>query len=118
MSTSNQYHSLLSLKRFLEVQNTRLALLSEFETALESHLSISSTQEDQDPNQLQPTQLLHQSSTSDPQHEPISDCRRTHTDLSENSDEYLQQVILLLTYHLFYILWILTSHSKKKKKKK
>ncbi|KAH9819250.1 hypothetical protein DFH28DRAFT_1080499 [Melampsora americana] len=96
-SDKTQYHTYLTLKRFIEVQQNRDFLQQEFEQAIESSLSPTAPDLEQADHYLDDNDedRTHEILTSGPQQ--ISACRRTHVKTEHDKEEYLQQVMAICT---------------------
>ncbi|EGG12741.1 uncharacterized protein MELLADRAFT_101257 [Melampsora larici-populina 98AG31] len=96
-SDKTQYHTHLTLKRFIEVQQNRDFLQQEFEQAIESSLSPTVPDLEQADHSLndKDEDRTHEILAGEPPQ--ISACRRTHVETEHDKEEYLQQVMAICT---------------------
>jgi hypothetical protein len=84
MSTEQQPTTLI-LKRFIQLQHTRLSLLNELELALTSSSELS--------NNKHNNSNSNSNDSNDPKEEEThSSCRHEYKDIKTNPDDYIQQV--------------------------
>ncbi|KAG0147291.1 hypothetical protein CROQUDRAFT_132580 [Cronartium quercuum f. sp. fusiforme G11] len=96
-SENARHHAFLTLKRFVELQNTRGSLLEEFQSAIESGLYPSSTSVSPPERALNGQGGDNTQAPNTQHNQPVSACRSAHAQTAENTEEYLQQVIAICT---------------------
>lgn len=97
LSNKTQYHTYLTLKRFIEVQRNRDFLQQEFEQAIQSSLSPTVPDLEQADQSLdnKDEDRTHEIRSLEPQQ--ITACRRAHLENEHDKEEYLQQVMAICT---------------------